>query len=480
MEATVADKRGLARIGARALGGIVGAGVAVVAIAGATLLPLPDFAIGAPSKTVRPVAADQQRVCPGPVLALAADAGSATQASPIGQASSSYGTDGPDVQVRGLKPDSDADSSSDAPQALTVSTPQGASTPPLFAGAQVQTVTSDDLAGLAAAACAEPAADTWLVAGATSLGQTSLVLLANPTSVDATVSLSIYTETGVVSAPGATGITVPAGGQKVIPLAGLAPAAAAPVVHVQTTGGEVVATMQQSFEQGIQPQGVELTGGTGAPSRQQIISGMTIVNLAAVTAAESGENVGVEFPALRIFVPGSTDADVTVGVVGEEGTAAGTSHAQTVKAGNVAEIPLDDLKDGSYTVTVNSSVPVVAAARTTRIGASKRDFSWFVSSSPLNDTLLAAVPNGPGGALHFANAGEEDRTVTITPAGGKATTLVVPAEGSAHVPVTATRYTIDGAEGLRASVSFGADGASSTFALAPPGPLAAPIEVYPR
>jgi len=480
MEATVADKRGLARIGARALGGIVGAGVAVVAIAGATLLPLPDFAIGAPSKTVRPVAADQQRVCPGPVLALAADAGSATQASPIGQASSSYGTDGPDVQVRSLKADSDADSRDQAPQALTVATPQGASTPPLFAGAQVQTVTSDDLAGLAAAACAEPAADTWLVGGATSLGQTSLVLLSNPTSVDATVSLDIFTETGAVSAPGATGITVPAGGQKVVPLAGLAPAAAAPVVHVQTTGGEVVATMQQSFEQGIQPQGVELTGATGAPSRQQIISGMTIANLAAVTAAESGESVSVEFPALRIFVPGTTDADVTVGVVGEEGTAAGTSHAQTVKAGNVAEIPLTDLKDGSYTVTINSSVPVVAAARTTSIGASKRDFAWFVSSAPLGDSLLAAVPTGPGGVLHLANPDEKDRTVTITPAGGKAATLVVPAEGAAHLAVSATRYTIENAEGLRGSVSFAADGANSTFALAPPGPLAAPIEVYPR
>lgn len=478
----MADKRGLARIGGRALGGLVGAGVAIVAIAGATVLPLPDFAIGVPSKTVRPVAADQQRVCPGPILALAAD-GSATQPSPIGQASTSYGTgapDGPDVQVRSLKPDSDADSRTQAPQVLTVATPQGATSPPLFAGAQVQTATAEDLAGLTAAECAEPAADTWLVAGSTSLGQTSLVMLANPTSVDATVSLAVYTETGAVDAPGSTGIVVPAGGQKVIPLAGLAPAATAPVVHVQTSGGEVVATMQQSFEQGIQPQGVELTGGTGAPSRQQTISGMIVANIAAVTAQESGENVGVEFPALRVFVPGSADADITIGVVGEEGTAAGTSHAQTVKAGNVAEIPLDNLKDGSYTVTVNSSVPVVAAARTTSIGASKRDFAWFVSSAPLGDSLLAAVPTGPGATLHLANPDEKDRTVTITPAGGQAKTLVVPAEGAAHLGVSATRYTIEGAEGLRGSISFAADGATGTFALEPPGPLAAPIEVYPR
>ncbi|UAJ80580.1 hypothetical protein IT072_06030 [Leifsonia sp. ZF2019] len=474
----MADKRGIARIGARALGGLIGAGVAVVAIAGATLLPLPDFAIGAPAATVRPVPADQQRVCPGPVLALAADSGSATQASPIGEATTSYGTDGPDVQVTDLKPDSDGGHGSETPQALTVSTPHGSRTPPLFAGAQLQNAASDDLAGLTSAACAEPAADTWLVAGATSLGQTSLVLLANPTSVDATVSLSIYTETGTVSAPGATGIVVPAGGQKVVPLAGLAPAAAAPVVHVQTTGGEVVATMQQSFEQGIQPQGAELTGGTGAPSRQQVIPGMTIAGLAKVTAAQSGESVGVEFPAVRIFVPGDKDAEVTIGAVGEEATAAGTSYAQTVKSGNVAEIPLENLKDGSYTVTVNSSVPVVAAARTTSIGTKTRDFAWFVSSEPLRDTFLAAIPSGAGGTLHLTNASEKDQKVTVTPDGGKPTDLVVPAEGAANIGLSANRYTVTNADGLRGGVTFAGDGLTSAFALAPPGPLAAPIDVY--
>jgi hypothetical protein len=476
----VADRKGIARIGARALGGLVGAAVAVVAIGGATILPLPGFSIAAPSTTVHPVPADQQRVCPGPILALAADSGAATEPSPIGQPTTAYGAKDSDVETRALTPDAAGASSDQAPQALTVATPQGATTPPLFAGAQVEAAKSDDLAGLAAAACAEPAADTWLVAGATSLGQTSLVLLSNPTSVDATVSLSIFTETGTVSAPGATGITVPAGGQKVVPLAGLAPGAAAPVVHVQTTGGEVVATLQQSFEQGIQPQGVELTGATGSPSRQQIIPGMTIASLAAVTAAESAESVGVEFPAVRIFVPGTDDADVTIGVVGEEGTAAGTSYAQTVKAGNVAEIPLQNLKDGNYTVTINSSVPVVAAARTTSIAGAQRDFAWFVSSAPIGDQLLVAVPSGPGARLHLANAEEKDQTVTVTSADGKATKLVVPAEGAANVALGATQYTLKGADGLRGSVSFASAGATSTFALAPPGPLAAPIEVYPR
>jgi len=476
----VADRRALAQGGVRAIGGVVGIGIAAVVIAGATLLPLSGFAIDAPSKTVRPVPADQQRVCPGPALALAADAGQASQPSAIGRFSTVYGTDGPDTQTRNLKPDASTDSADQAPLALTAATPQGATRPPLFAGAQVQSVSSPDLAGLAAASCAEASADSWLVAGATTLGQTSLVLLSNPTSVDATVNLDLYTETGRVAAPGATGIVVPAGAQKVVPLAGLAPSATAPVVHVSTTGGAVVATMQQSFEQGIDPRGVELAGPTGAPSRVQTISGVTIASLAAVTAAQSAEAVSVEFPTVRVFVPGTQDAQITVGAVGETGTAAGNSYAQTVKAGNVAEIPLDHLKDGNFDVTVRSSVPVVAAVRTSVIGTKTRDFAWFVSSPPITDSQLVAVPPGPGPRLHFANAADKDVKVKIQPESGPPISLAVPAEGGTGAAVHSGRYTITGGDGLVAGVSFTGDGQTSAFAVSPAGPLASPIEVYPH
>lgn len=474
----MADRRKIARAGVRVIAGVVGLGVAVVAVAGASLLPLPGFAIAAPEQRVVPVPADQQRVCPGPLLALAADAGQATRPSPVGDTSVSYGTDGPDVQTRRIRPDADASDSSQAPVALTVTTPQGSSTPPLFAGAQTQTAETDDLAGLASAACAEPSADSWLVAGSSALGQTSLLLLANPSSVEATVDLTIYSESGEVDAPGASGIVVPAGAQKVVPLAGLAPSATAPVVHVQTTGGQVVASLQQSYEQGIEPRGVELTGATGSPSRVQTISGMTIATLAKVQAGQSGEAAGVDFPAVRILVPGDKDAQVTIGAVGENGTAAGNSYAQTIKAGNVAEVPLDNLKDGSYTVTVRSSVPVVAAARTSVIGSKTRDFAWFVSSQAMGDSFLAAVPTGPAPLLHFANPGEKDEKVTIIGGDGKPLTITVPAEGAANRAVKAGEYTVDGAKDMYVSVSFAANGATSSFALNPPGPLASPITVY--
>lgn len=476
------DRRGLARIGFRTVGGLIGIGVALVAVAGATVLPLPGFAISAPAETVAPVPADQQRVCPGSLLELAADAGAATRPSTIGSPTTASDADGPDVRTDPLKPDADTSSTEDGPSVVSVATPKGATTPPLFAAAQLQEAATDDLAGLAAAACAEPSADTWLAAGSTSLGQTSLVLLANPSKVDATVTLSIYTESGPVSAPGAAGILVPAGAQKVVPLSGLAPTAAAPVVRVQTSGGEVVASLQQSFEQGIQPRGAEIAGATGAPGPQQIIPGVTVASMAAIQGAQSAESVGVDFPVVRLLVPGDKDAQVTVGAVGEAGTSAGNSYAASLKAGTVAEVPLDHLKDGSYTVTVNSTVPVVAAARTSVIGAKTRDFSWFSSAQPLQKSLLAVIPSGPQATLHFANRGEADRTVTVQGLahGSKPMKVAVPAEGGAGLRVAAGTYRVTGADGLEGSVSFGADGRASSFALAPPGPLASPIRVYPN
>jgi hypothetical protein len=476
----MADRRGIARVSIRVVSGVVGIAVAGLAIAGATVLPLPSFSAPVPVTTVKPVPADQQRVCPGPLLALASDAGAATAATAFDTPSTTYGTDGPAAETRRITPDSEAAAQDQAPTVLTVSTPATAGSPPLVAGAQVQDAATDDLAGLAAASCGEAAADSWLVAGSTALGQTSIVMLTNPTTVQATVSLTIFAETGRVDAPGATGIVVPPGGQKVIPLAGLAPSVSAPVVHVQTTGGQVLASLQQSFEQGIDPRGVELTAATASPSRQQIISGMRIANLAAVTAAQSGEGYGVDLPAVRVFVPGTEDADVTVGAVGENGTAAGSSYAATVKAGVVTEIPLDGLKDGNYTVTVNSSTPVVAAARTSVTSGKADDFAWFVASQPMDDRFLAAVPTGPSPVLHFANRGEKDQKVTITPENGKASTLLVPAEGAANSAATTGLVTVTGADGLVVSTSFSANGKLSSFALNPPGPLAAPLVVYPR
>ncbi len=480
----MSSKRGVARESARAIAGLVGIGVAALAIAGATWLPLPSFSVTPPSSTVVPVPSDQQRVCPGPLLALAADSSAATKASAVGIVSTQYGTSaGSDAQTQPLAPVDDPQGDlNGAPQIVTVPSPSASAKPPLIAAAQTQTVHLDDFAGFAAASCGEADSDSWLVAGATTLGQTSLVLLSNPSTVQATVDLTIYSETGPVSSPGSTGIVVAAGTQRIIPLAGLAPNVAAPVVHVVAVGGRILASMEQSDIVGIDPRGVELAGATRPPAQHQVIAGMAVRSINALVAAQSGEAYGSDLPAVRVLVPGTEEATIRVGAVGETGTSAGNSYSATVKPGVVTEIPLDHLIDGNYTVSIDSTKPIVAAARTSTVNGKAHDFGWFVASDPVADTFLAAIPAGPGATLHFASSGEESPASTVKIVhGGTTSTLKVPGGGAAGLSLpSAGMYTITGAAGLYVSTSFAAAGSLSSFAINPPGPLASPIVVYPK
>ncbi len=478
------NRRGVVRESARAIAGIAGIGVAALAIAGATWLPLPSFTVAPPSSSVAPVPTAQQRTCPGPLLTLASDSESATGAAAFAPPTTVYGTNtGADVQSRPLTPVDDTQGESNgSPVTLTVPAPSGSAAPPLVGAAQSQQASLEDFAGLAAASCDEAQSDSWLVAGATTLGQTSLVLLSNPSTVPATVDLTIYSESGPVNAPGSTGITVAPGTQRIVPLAGLAPSAAAPVVHVVALGGRIVASMEQSDIVGIDPHGVELAGATAAPSAHQVIPGMIIRSLAALQSAEGGEGYGSDLPAVRVFVPGTASANVRIGVLGDKGTSMGNSYSATIKPGIVTEVPLDHLSDGDYTVTIDSTEPVVAAARTSTVSGKAYDFGWFVATEQVADTFLAAVPPGPWAVLHFANSGEDgpDATVKVV-IKGATKTLVVPSGASVGLGLPAAgTYSVSGAKGLYVSTSLTGNGVLTSFPVNPPGPLASPIEVYPK
>lgn len=478
----MSTSRTILRGSARAVTGIVGIAVAAAAVAAALWLPLPSHTVTPASLRVSPVPTEQQRVCPGPILALAADSSNAAAAASFGIPATvvASGESGATPRTSALTSGGSAGSPG-SPLLVTVPVAVGAGEPPLVAGAQSQQATQEDLAGLAVAACDEASSDSWLVAGATNLGQTSLVLLTNPGAAAVTVDLSVYGESGRVDAPGAAGISVPAGAQKVVPLAGLAPSVASPVVHVIAHGGRVLATMQQSLVQGIDPEGVELTAATGAPTLLQRISGVEVRTIAALKASQPTEGYGSDLPAARVFVPGSKPATVTIGVVGETGTAAGNTFTATVKPGFATEIPLDGLVDGDYSVSVTSDQPVVAAVRTSTTSTTGKDFAWFTASAPLPDTFLAPVGAGPGARLHLLNTRTTDAAVTVTSPRGTVQKVTVPGGAGASVALPAAGvYTVSGTTGLIASVGYSGDGLLSSFAIEPPAALASPLTIYPR
>ncbi|KRE26059.1 hypothetical protein ASG80_04405 [Agromyces sp. Soil535] len=474
------------RIGARSLGFVAAAAIAVGSVAVAALVPWTEYRAEAPSVVVQPAESRQQRVCPGPLLALGEDAAAATTAPSVGSADIVTAAEPPDAALEEIPLAAPGN-----PRAGEDGTPVAIAAEPggvdagMLAGAQSQGVSTETLAGFAAAACGEAVAEAWLVAGATSLGRSGLVLLSNPTAVAATVDVRVIGEAGAVEAPSALGIIVPPGSQRVLSLAGLAPNLLSPIVHVTSTGGVIAASLEQSVVVGLAPAGIELTGATAPPATSQVIPGLVVPEAGGVEATEDHVD-GDDFPAVRLFAPGDDPVDVSIGVVPGAAGGGGTIEA-TLEPGRVQDVPLGFLEAGVYTIRIEADAPVVAAARATVGGtegqtdaAAPSDLAWTVATAPLLDAAVVAVPPGPSPTLQLVNPGGAAAAVTVTEDGTERT-VSVPAGGAASLPLGgASSVVLRGTSGLHATVSFAGSDELASFGVQPPGPLDSPIRVYPH
>ncbi|MFF2370086.1 DUF5719 family protein [Agromyces sp. NPDC058110] len=486
-----ADRRKLVRIGVRSLAAVATAAVAVGLVGAATLGTWPAHRAEPPSTVVQPEAVSQQRVCPGPILALGADAAEATAIDVVGTASVVTATqpDDVDLELSWLAMSDDPGAAEDSGP-LVIDAAAGAVDPGMLAGAQSQTERSETIGGFAAASCTEGAAESWLVAGATTVGRSSLVLLSNASDVAATVDVRVIGEAGPVEARSAIGITVPAKTQRVLSLAGLAPNVASPVVHVTSSGGAIAASLEQSVVEGLAPAGVEISGPTAPPAETQVIPGVLIDGGTGVAADEDHAD-GDAFPALRLYSPSGDEVEAVISVVPVDG-GAGDSIDADLQPGKVSDIPLGDLPEGAYTVRIDADGPIVAAARSTVAAPPgdddaatdagvPADLAWFAAAQPLLDSAVLAIPSGPSPALHLALDADASDTASVTvTVGGDEVEVEVPPSGAVSVPLERGTAVLTGAEGVRASVSFRGADALASFPVAPPGPLDSPIRVYPR
>lgn len=501
-------RRGLL-IGARVLSGVVAAGVAVVVIGAVAFVPLPTLDPGARGVTVDPAAADQLRVCSGAAMRLGDESGAdADSAFAIGTPSLGGRALGGDLERTRLTSADPAAVPSAAPESLRV----GPSTDALLAGAQSQDVEVSDFDGLTAAGCSEPSGSTWLVGGAMSIGRTTVLLLTNPTDVPSRVNLEIFGEDGAVSAPGMTGIDVPAGGQRVLSLAGFAPGVESPVVHVTARGGRVVADLQHSIVRGLDAVGVETVGAGADPALSLVIPGVRILDSVGTNRATALTDWQDVVAALRVGNPGDAPAVVGVRVVPATDAAEGVVGATfqlEVDAGTVAEIALgaggdaegegaegdasQGLQDGVYTVFVDSDVPVVAGVRASTAvdsgtdptpdaepEAPASDLAWFSAAPALDDSALVVVPDGPSPLLSLVNPTTADVEIALAAQdGGESPTVTVPAGTAVSLAVEPGAYLLSGVEGLSVGVSFADAGALAAFILSPSRPVAGSLVVHP-
>lgn len=471
-------------VGARLATGLVGVGIAAALVAAVSLAPLPSLRVTPLSELITPVPSAQQLVCPGASLRLADDTGQgATTASALGAARVRYHSSAGEADPVAFA-DSDASTGGTDEAPTLISAPivdAAASAELMISGAQSQQVTDAEFVGLAAVECSRASGDSWLVGGSTAVGRTTLLTLSNPSEVAATVTLELFGENGPISAPGTSGIIVPPSGQRVLSLAGFQPDLDSPVVHVTSTGGQVVASLQQSTVRGLEAGGLDTVAAATAPSTDMVIPGLVITDVVAVQQLLAGGTGFADvIPALRLLAPGETDAIATVRVMPADSDAQPASLTVALPAGVVTEIPLEGLVEGAYTVAVHTDQPAVSAARVTSAAAGATDFAWLSAAPELSARAQVSVAPGPAPTLHLHNPADTTAVVTVTAVGGGERTVTLKAGASVALAVEAGEsYLIDGFDRLVAAVSLAGEGMLARYAVQPPGAGVAPIRVYP-
>ena len=466
------------------LGFVVLAVIALV-VGAAGLVPLPSVRAGQVSSVVTPVPTQQQLVCPGGLLRLGTASGAdATSASPIGSPRISSGALPGDVL-------SSVFANADAGNGGSTSAPHLLSTPPaagtgtaLLGGAQSESVSTDDFAGLSSAACTAASGETWLAGGATATGRTTLLLLANPTDVASVVTLHIFGEAGPVTAPGMDGITVAARSQRVLSIAGFAPGLASPVVHVTSTGGQIVASLEQSTVRGVTPGGIDFIGGQAQPGTTAVIPGVVVSGTSALQSDIGASGYEDLQSTLRLFAPGTRAAKVTITILNEDGTVTGKPTSASVPAGDVNDLALDSLSDGSYTIVVTSKVPIVASVRVSTAGSASApsgttDFAWATAAPLLDAGSIVTVAGGMTGTVHLENPTGSVQTVELTALDGTSLSATVQPHSATSVPVQAgASYELEGFSTIYASVSGSTDGGVTSYAVYPSAHGAGPLRIY--
>ena len=509
---TMTNKTKVMKAGLTGLTGIVGAGVAAGVIAVLAIVPLPGYTGEAPALTLAPTASDQQRVCQGPLVQVLPSTSEAATFLSNGPAELSTYSPSSQVTEKNLDAvDNLAPENLGRPSVVAVPAVPDSEEQPMLSGNQVQTAVGDELSGLAAAACAEPSNDAWLVGGATDLGRTTLVMLSNPTDVTATVTMTVWSEMGLIEAITTEGLIVLPGEQRIVSLAAYAPDAIAPVVHVVSTGGRVLASLQHSVMRTLQPSGVEWVNPGVGPNTTQVMPGVFLMSHHEHDDSEMGAVLSDIEPAVRVLAPGKEDADVTVTVLSESGET--IEIESRLKANTVVQFPFIGIEDGIYTVIVTADKPIVAAVRTvqdadadpTKIGTHQEDhsetpaeapaenlevepiaygggdFTWFSPSARLVADTVLPLPAGANPLLTLYNPSPKVIEVTVSAGGQQDVVLTLDPKQMASTQLQAsTRYTLTGTAGLIGGLTYIGTGVGSSIALNPANVLGTPITVYPR
>ena len=469
--------------------------VAAVLAAGLVFAPKVDvkvsFDSASGSYSVKP--ADLQLVCPGPLFRSGGDSG--TNLSVIerwGSADLFYTADGTGQLEQKSIPESSvsnielggsrvfgSSSLGDGASLTNLNSDQSASQGSLvIAGSSTQLAAISSMRGLAAASCQQPANDFTIVGGSTLAGRESLMVLTNPSPIDATADLRVFTDLGEVKVSGLSGISVPAQSTTTVSLASFAPTVPSLAVQVLSQGAKLAGWIQARAVSGTQARGVDWISPNPQASELMVLPGLVIRGTKVINEAVGEQEKSDAGHALRIFAPDG--ANVTVQVVSSKADVFGAVFTGIIESGTVSDFPIAELKDGDYSVFVSSDKPVFSALRVARGNSDatpRLDFAWLSPAEELVSDRAVAIRAEGDSILVLANSGTASATVSIqTLRSGATEKVLVPALGTATLNLSRP-VSISKAAGVFATVVVLIEGQISDLDIRDPKNLGSEVKV---
>lgn len=408
-------------------------------------------------------------------------------------------------------------------------------------GAMVAYSDSGDLRSLTAGGCIQSSVTSWIVGGATIVGSSSTLYVANPGNTTVNVKVTAWGASGEISLPSAGQLSIAPGKATQLALENSADADPQLALRVQAEGGRVAAWVASQKLDGESAAGSDIITSTASAGTSLTIGALSIDKAASeitpqaaaadatatpsptpsatatpsakATAKASAKASGaakagatpsakasakasaktsgaakagaapsaaastaaatpsptptasadsldlsgaLNEPRLRVLNPGDKTAHVKVTLLGKSGPVQfAPASALNVKAGQVADLPLGGLTQGTYGVKIDSDQPVSAAALSTSQGSEYPE----LSGQHIHDFTWSQAQTGQGGVamlprqdvtsqLLLTNPSAQSKQVTLSAIGSNWTsTLTLPALSTqvAQVPESVQAVSVSGA-----------------------------------
>lgn len=412
-------------------------------------------------------------------------------------------------------------------------------------GAMVAYSDSGDLRSLTAGGCIQSSVTSWIVGGATIVGSSSTLYVANPGNTTVNVKVTAWGASGEISLPSDGQLSIAPGKATQLALENSADADPQLALRVQAEGGRVAAWVASQKLDGESAAGSDIITSTASAGTSLTIGALSIDKAASqitpqaaaadaaatpspsaaasatatpsakATAKASAKASGaakasakasgkasaapsakatakatpsatakpsaaastaaatpsptpsasadsldlsgaLNEPRLRVLNPGDKTAHVKVTLLGKSGPVQfAPASGLNVKAGQVADLPLGGLSQGTYGVKIDSDQPVSAAALSTSQGSEYPE----LSGQHIHDFTWSQAQTGQGGVamlprqdvtsqLLLTNPSAKSKQVTLSAIGSNWTsTLTLPALSTqvAQVPESVQAVSVSGA-----------------------------------